>query len=192
MKLLKVGSVIVVGLFIIIFLYFLSVIWINNHISSRVEELVKNRVIEDSGESIGIRIVWLDNSVIGLESDLVELERVTKLLRAIGKVESEMNVGSLNRKEGARGFLQIRKVMVDEANQILKKRGDSLRYSPDCVYDPLVSLRIWFLVQNKYNPKMNIEEAIKIWNGGPRWREKDSIIQEKLDIYYQKVLREYE
>ena len=94
------------------------------------------------------------------------------LIKAMAKVESENNPDTINRSEKARGCLQIRPIMVREANRIL---GRELFDTLDC-FNISKSLMIFQVIQSHWNPTRDIEIAAKLWNGGPRWRSKVGVI----------------
>ena len=90
-----------------------------------------------------------------------ERERKDRIIKAIAKVESEYNPLAYNKKEDARGILQIRKIMVKEINL----------YTPynlshkDC-WDSIVSIEAFTAYQDQFNPDWEPEKAAKLWNGG--------------------------
>lgn len=108
------------------------------------------------------------------------LEQKTDIIEAIGKVESGLNSKYINRIEQARGFLQIRPILVKEVNRIL---GNEIFDTTDC-YNISKSIMMYKIIQDKYNPTENKEIAAKLWNGGPNWRQKESVKE-----YWNKVKR---
>jgi len=106
------------------------------------------------------------------------------LIESIGKVESELNPGTTNQIEKARGFLQIRPVCIQEANRIL---GYNAFDSTDC-YNITKSVMIFTIIQDYYNPTWNKEIAAKLWNGGPNWNKKQGVKNywEKVKLYLKK------
>ena len=102
-----------------------------------------------------------------------------KVIDAIAHVESRHNPKARNGKYV--GILQIGPGMVTECNNILKKMDDPKRYIMGDRYDPAKSREMFILFQSKYNPTNNIEKAIRMWNGGPRYTNRGT------DSYYKKV-----
>ena len=105
----------------------------------------------------------------------------TSVIEAIIMVESKGNPNAVSGKSV--GAMQITPVAVRECNYILETRGSSKRYTLADRFDVNKSKEMFLLIQSKYNKENNIEKAIRIWNGGPRYSKKDT------DRYYQKVLR---
>lgn len=101
----------------------------------------------------------------------VIFDEKTDLIKSIGNVESGNNPDTINKREEARGFLQIRPGCVADANRIMGyKAFDTL----DC-YNIEKSIMIFTVIQNHYNPKWNKEIAAKLWNGGPHWYHKEGV-----------------
>lgn len=90
-----------------------------------------------------------------------ERERKERIIKAISKVESEYNPLAHNKKEDARGLLQIRKIMVKEINLYTPY---SLSHK-DC-WDSIVSIEAFTAYQDQFNPDWEPEKAAKLWNGG--------------------------
>ena len=84
------------------------------------------------------------------------------LLDAIIKVESGGNAAAINSSENAVGILQIRPIMIAEANRLVGYEKYSLqdRTSPD------ISKEIWYMVQSLRNPEYDFESACNLWNAG--------------------------
>lgn len=106
-----------------------------------------------------------------------------KLINAISIVESNKNPKAVSGDQV--GLLQIRPIMVKDCNRILKFQGSSKRYSLKDRLNPKKSKEMFCIYQGYYNPKRNIEHAIRLWNGGPSYTKKGT--QE----YYQKVRKVY-
>ena len=89
------------------------------------------------------------------------------IMNAISYVESKHNPKARN---GIYiGCLQIGPGMVNEVNNILKKQNNQKRYTLNDRYDPQKSREMFVIFQEEYNPQRNIERAIRMWNGGPRF-----------------------
>lgn len=80
------------------------------------------------------------------------------------------------------GPMQIGPVLVEECNTILSERKSNVRYSLQDRYSLYKCKEMFILIQEKYNPTKNLEHAIRIWNGGPKYNLKST------NSYYKKVL----
>ena len=99
------------------------------------------------------------------------------VMKAIIQVESG---GNPSVKSGCYvGILQLSPIAVRECNKILGKR----KYTYNDRYNPEKSKEMWWIIQEYHNPEGNIEKAIRLWNGGPRYSKR------KTERYYRKVLK---
>lgn len=99
---------------------------------------------------------------------------------AIIYVESR---GNSNAKCGASvGVLQITPVLVAECNNILRGRKSKKRFKLSDRYNVKKSIEMFLLIQSKYNPKNDIERAIRSWNGGIHYSVK------RTQRYFEKVM----
>ena len=89
-----------------------------------------------------------------------EWDAYYKLAHAFAVVESNDNPKAVNHRENAVGLLQIRPIMVRQANQIV---GEDL-YELSDREDSLVSLGIFHTVMSELNPTLDVDKAIDIWN----------------------------
>lgn len=105
----------------------------------------------------------------------------SKLIDAIAMVESANNPKAIG-KGGSVGLLQITPIVVKECNNILKKQ----KYTLQDRLDAEKSKEMFILIQSKYNPTNDIEKAIRLWNGGPKYSIK------KTQLYYNKVMKWYQ
>lgn len=104
----------------------------------------------------------------------------SKVIDAIVKVESN---GNHKAKNGyCVGPMQISPIMVKQCNEILKEKDLKPKYKLADRYDLSKSKEMFYLFQKKYNPEMNIEKAIRSWNGGPNFNHKFT------NSYYKKVI----
>lgn len=87
-----------------------------------------------------------------------------RVLKAIAYIESKNNPKAVCGDQV--GLLQIRPIMVRDCNRILAKRGSAKRYSLRDRYSVSKSKEMFILYQSHYNPKGNVERAIRLWNGG--------------------------
>lgn len=106
-----------------------------------------------------------------------------EIMNAISYVESKHNPKARNGIYV--GCLQIGPGMVTEVNNILKKQNSDKRYTLNDRYDPQKSREMFVIFQNKYNPDRNIERAIRMWNGGPKYS------RAKTNRYYSAVMIAY-
>ena len=104
----------------------------------------------------------------------------TKVINAIAIVESNNNPKALG-GGGSVGLLQITPVLVKDCNKILQKQNKSKRYSLADRYNAEKSKEMFIIIQEYYNPQHNVEKAIRLWNGGPKYSIKST------QIYYNKV-----
>lgn len=107
------------------------------------------------------------------------------VIDAVIQVESRGNPRAFNKNGNCAGILQITPGLVKQCNIILKAKGDSTRYSLNDRYNVEKSKEMFILVQEHYNKECDVEKAIRIWNGGPKY----SIT--KTQKYLNKVMRYY-
>lgn len=100
-----------------------------------------------------------------------------KLILAIMQYESQNNPLAYNASEDAAGILQLRPIMIDEVNRIMKLQNNPERYTLNDRWDSLKSVRIYYTVQTFHNPGYNHKKAAYLWNGG-------SVIPKKSTINY--------
>ncbi len=102
------------------------------------------------------------------------------VIDAIIQVESK---GNPNARCGIYcGVLQISPVLVQECNNILKRRGSSKRYSLNDRFNVQKSKEMFVVIQSYYNPKHNVERAIRMWQGGCNYNVRTT------QRYYEKVM----
>lgn len=105
------------------------------------------------------------------------------LMDAITQVESR---GVSNARSGACcGAMQIKPCLVQDCNLILRSRGSKKRFSLKDRFNVKKSREMFVLIMSKYNPANDIERAIRLWNGGVRYKIKST------QRYYQKVMALY-
>lgn len=103
------------------------------------------------------------------------------VMDAIIKVESQNN--RFAQSGNSVGAMQITPIMVAECNFILKSRKSKKRYKLSDRFSIRKSKEMFLLFQSKYNPKNNIERAIRSWNGGLNYSIKYT------QRYFEKVLQ---
>jgi len=94
------------------------------------------------------------------------------LLRAVARAESNYNQYAINPVSGARGIIQYLPVMINEVNRICRLWHDLFpeyveleSYTWDDAFDPIKSIRMWYIVQDFWNLEYNIDLACQIWFG---------------------------
>jgi len=114
----------------------------------------------------------------------------TKVMDAIIKVESKGNPKAHNPNGNCAGILQITKILVREANQILKKNKSQKHYTYADRYNAEKSKEMFILLQEHFNPEHNVEKAIKCWNCGFYHKTKNEWKNKSID-YWKKVMSHY-
>ena len=105
------------------------------------------------------------------------------LMDAITHVESRGDSRAVSGKSC--GAMQITPILVQQCNIILKERGDKRRYTLNDRFSVKKSREMFVLIQSYYNPTNNVEKAIRIWTGGPRYKVRST------QGYYKRVMRAY-
>lgn len=120
-----------------------------------------------------------------IKEDLCNDSIWNKLLQAIIYVESRGNLHAISSDGKSVGILQITPILVKDCNIYLKSKGHSKRYTLRDRHSREKSIEMFFLVQSRYNPERNIEKAIRLWNGGPKYSTKAT------QKYYERVMKKY-
>lgn len=103
------------------------------------------------------------------------------VMNAIIQVESG---GNSKAKSGSSvGAMQITPLLVAECNNILRSRRSKKRYKLSDRLSVKKSKEMFLLIQSKYNPLRNIEQAIRSWNGGIHYSVK------RTQRYLERVLK---
>jgi len=118
-----------------------------------------------------------DGNAKPVNFDYFDIKRVDKLLQAIIYVESRGDSTAVNHRENAVGILQIRPIMVKEANRLGGK------YVLEHRKNVAKSIELFYLVQQFHNPKYDPKIACFLWNGGQKHSKEGSM------EYYNKVMR---
>ena len=103
------------------------------------------------------------------------------VIDAIIQVESNGNHQAKNGNQV--GAMQITPILVADCNKILKHRKSTKRFKLADRLNVSKSKEMFLLIQSWYNPKNNVEKAIRSWNGGVNYSVKHT------QRYYEKVLR---
>ena len=104
------------------------------------------------------------------------------VIDAIIEVESEGNAKAVDKTGKSCGIMQITPIMIKECNRILKLRKNSKRYTMDDRFSAKKSKEMFLLFQSFYNPRNNVEQAIRSWNGGMNYTKRST------QKYFEKVM----
>ena len=103
------------------------------------------------------------------------------VMEAIIQVESKGNPRAVS--GNSCGAMQITPIMVAECNNILKKRKSKKRFTLADRFNVAKSKEMFILLQSFHNPKNNVEQAIRSWNGGMRYTVRGT------QRYFNKVMK---
>lgn len=103
------------------------------------------------------------------------------VMEAIIQVESKGNPRAVS--GNSCGVMQITPIMVAECNNILKKRKSKKRFTLADRFNVAKSKEMFILFQSFHNPKNNVEQAIRSWNGGMRYTVRGT------QRYFNKVMK---
>lgn len=129
-----------------------------------------------------IKKIFIVLSVLSLNNATIYASDSNKwdaVLNAISEIESKGIPDIVSKNGKYVGILQISTVLVDECNRLVGEK----RFTYDHRLDVEKSYEMFFIIQRYYNKENDIEKAIRLWNGGPKY----SI--QKTEAYYQKVLK---
>lgn len=107
---------------------------------------------------------------------------LSRLITAIATVESQLNEKAVSKD--CVGYLQIRPIVVEECNNILKQQNSKKRYTLNDRKNKQKSIEMFYMIQEKFNPSNNIEKALWVWNAGPYSKKRPS-------EYIKKVMKAY-
>ena len=102
-------------------------------------------------------------------------------MEAIIQVESKGNPRAVSGNSCS--AMQITPIMVAECNNILKKRKSKKRFTLADRFNVAKSKEMFILFQSFHNPKNNVEQAIRSWNGGMRYTVRGT------QRYFNKVMK---
>lgn len=115
-----------------------------------------------------------------------EYDEWTTMILALLRVESENNIYSIS-PNGATGVLQLTPSYVEDANRIMGWQAFTL----DDRWDIEKSVQMFAAVQGYYNPKHDIEKAIKLHNpdGGKiyMYKVKSAMYDIASNLYLKKI-----
>lgn len=153
---------------------------------SFILSLVQNKELKTSLGVHKIKIEELYIQIDSLEKQVDSLVVDTELakyninrndiLEAIIFVESRNNNLAYAPSEDAVGCLQIRRVMVDDVNRILKRKNSSIQFTYNDRWDRKKSIEMFniFITYYGFN---TAEEMARGWNGGPRGINKSTTLE---------------
>lgn len=104
------------------------------------------------------------------------------VIDAIIEVESEGKSDAVDKSGKSCGILQITPVLVKDCNRILEKKKGRKRYSMGDRFSAKKSKEMFLLFQSFYNPKNDVEHAIRSWNGGINYTKRAT------QKYFEKVM----
>ena len=104
------------------------------------------------------------------------------IINAIIEVESAGNANPVDKSGKSCGVLQITPILVKECNRILELKKSSKRYTMDDRFNVSKSKEMFLLFQSYFNPKNDVEFAIRSWNGGLNYTKKAT------QKYFEKVM----
>ena len=115
------------------------------------------------------------------------------VMDVIIQVESRGNAKAVDKSGTCVGILQMKKCLVDETNNILKRNKDERRYTYSDRYNPQKSKEMFVILQNHFNKEQSVERAIRSWNAGFYYEKRYgwSSLQRRTKSYYEKVMRYY-
>ena len=122
------------------------------------------------------------NASAGIKGKKVSQFDWTPVINAIIEVESEGDANAIDKGGKSCGCMQITPILVKECNRILELRKSSKRYSMKDRFNVAKSKEMFLLFQSFYNPKNDVELAIRSWNGGMNFTKRGT------QRYYQKVM----
>ena len=105
---------------------------------------------------------------------------IDSLLQSIIKVESNgdsLAIGDKHMSTPSVGLLQIRRVMVDEINRILKERNDTIRYKYRDRWSASKSIEMYYIWKDYHHKNSSAETIARNWNGGTYGYKKISTIK---------------
>lgn len=132
-------------------------------------------------------LLTLTFMICGLESVAQSTpteNRWDNLIKAISAVESKGNPRAVSGKHV--GILQISPIVVDDCNRINKLKKNKKRFTYGDRYSVKKSIEMFWIIQHFYNKELNVEKAIRLWNGGIGYTRAGT------QKYYNKVRKELE
>ncbi len=97
----------------------------------------------------------------------IEQMSIELLIDAMIYVESKGDSTAIGDGGRAVGVLQIWKIMVDDVNRILGRRGISYKYTYNDRYNRDKSIDMFLIWHDYYHKYASYEKVARCWNGGP-------------------------
>jgi len=113
----------------------------------------------------------------------IEQGIIDDMALAFAIVESGNNVAAWNKKEDAVGCLQIRPVMVREANNCM---GEQF-FTYEDRWDRNMSYYMFEVVQRTHNPELDIDQACDVWNPNCPRSYRDAVKTQFFLIQFKKM-----
>lgn len=132
--------------------------------------------------SVSARVTREEANNCTLNEQTQQPYTLEQVVNAIIKVESRGNTKAFNPNGNCAGILQITPGLVKQCNIWLKAEKSTKRYTLADRYNKEKSLEMFYMVQSHYNPKGDVERAIRLWNGGPGYTRSGT------QRYYKKVM----
>lgn len=114
-------------------------------------EIIKTEILKDT--------LYLDKDTVYCFINTNENMDWDAFVKAVIHVESKGNSNAVGKNDDV-GVLQIRQTIVDDCNRIVGYD----KYSLDDRTDSLISVEMFNVIQNYYNPHKDLHYALKIWN----------------------------
>ena len=111
---------------------------------------------------VGMAVVLHLSEARGAEPD-----RDTALRQAIEWVESRGNHLAYNKRTDAAGCMQIRPIMVEDVNRILRHQGKVQQYTTTDRFDCEKSHEMFWIYTSHYSGGASREVIARRWYGGP-------------------------
>lgn len=128
-----------------------------------------------------VNSTFASNTVVETKSEKADKFDWEPVMQAIIQVES---CGNTKAKSGnSCGAMQITPILVKECNNILRKRNSKKRFTLRDRFSLEKSKEMFLLIQSYFNPKNDIERAIRAWNGGNNYSVK------RTQRYFSKVMK---
>ena len=128
---------------------------------------------------VGVVIILFPNTICDSRELIVKKPinlpisqpKPSNLIQALIQIESSNNdscIGDNHMKVPSIGCLQIRPIMVCEANRILKIQQKSKRYKNKDRWSRIKSIEIFNVWKNYHHKSSSNEVIARCWNGGPK------------------------
>ena len=128
-----------------------------------------------------VNSTFASNTVVETKNEKADKFDWEPVMQAIIQVES---CGNTKAKSGnSCGAMQITPILVKECNNILRKRNSKKRFTLRDRFSLEKSKEMFLLIQSYFNPKNDIERAIRAWNGGNNYSVK------RTQSYFSKVMK---